>query len=53
MMLIEFIIGVFVGTWIGVCLMCSVSVSKDNYYKKRAKELEDEIAMIGWLEVKD
>lgn len=45
--------GVIIGFIIGMITMLLLKVDSDNYYEKRAKELEDEIAMMGWLEVKD
>lgn len=45
--------GVIIGFFIGMITMSLLKVDSDNYYEKRAKELEDEIAMMGWLEVKD
>jgi len=41
------------GFIIGMITMMLLKVNSDNYYEKRAKELEDEIAMMGWLDVKD
>lgn len=45
--------GFFIGFILGAVAMLMLKVNSDNYYEKRAKELEDEIAMMGWLEVKD
>lgn len=50
----QLIIGFFIGFIIGITTMLVFIKNRDNYYEKRAKELvEDEIAMMGWLEVKD
>lgn len=45
--------GVIIGFITGMITMLLLKADSDNYYEKRAKELEDEIAMMGWLNVKD
>jgi hypothetical protein len=45
--------GVIIGFVIGMITMLLLKINSDNYYEKRAKELEDEIAMMNWLEVKN
>ena len=46
-------IKLIIGFIIGMLTMLALKVNSDDYYEKRVKELEDEIAMMGWLEVKD
>ena len=45
--------GVIIGFVAGMITMLLLKINSDNYYEKRAKELEDEIAMMNWLEVKN
>ena len=45
--------GVIIGFVIGMITMLLLKINSDNYYEKRAKELEDEIAMVNLLEVKN
>lgn len=47
--MIKFILGFI----IGIVTMLLLKMNNENYYEQRAKELEDEIAMMGWLDVKD
>lgn len=50
------IIGIIIfmlGGITGVTLMCLVQINRDNSKDKQIKELEDEIAMMGWLDIKE
>jgi len=47
--MIKFILGFI----IGIITILILKKDDENYYEQRAKELEDEIAMMGWLDVKD
>lgn len=49
----EMYMGVIIGFVAGMITMLLLKLNSDNYYEKRAKELEDEIAMMNWLEVKN
>lgn len=47
------IIAFILGSASGVILMCLVQINRDNSKDKQIKELEDEIAMMRWLDIKE